>query len=101
MLENPAALISIAISVTTGIGFIWAIKASVSVLESRLTAQDRIIAGVEAELKKLNQVVTDLAVQNQRIGTIEERQERLEKRYEELRHGEGFVLPIAERLRRG
>ena len=92
------------------IGFIWAIKANTMVLDTRFTERSTAIAerlsGVQEELKKLNTVVTDMAVQNQRMTAIEERisnqakrLDMLDQRFEELRHGEGFVFPLEAKLR--
>lgn len=73
MFEQFIPLISIIVSVSSIIGFIWAIKSSVSILDARLTAQDRVIAAIQIDLQTLNKVVIDLAVQNQRLNMIEER----------------------------
>lgn len=44
------------------------------------------ITTLQEDVRELNKLVRDVAVQGQRIDLIE-------KRYEELRHGEGFVFP--------
>lgn len=51
---------------------------------------DEIVA-LKEETKKVNLVLTEIALQKQQL-------EMLDRRYEELRHGEGFVFPIAQRL---
>lgn len=83
MLDNPAVLISLGVSVASAIGFIWAIKSSVAVLDTRLAAQDKVINEIQAEMKVLARVVTDLAVQSQRMSTIEERALSQGKRLDE------------------
>lgn len=80
---NLGAVVAISVSALTGVGFVWAIKTSVAVLGTRLSAQDKVIADVQAELKTLNKVVTDLAVQNQRMNTIEDRAVAQGKRLDE------------------
>jgi|SRR5215813_4636577 len=70
---NLGALVAILISLATGIGFIYAIRESVKVLDTRLTNQDKVIAGIQNELKTLNDMVTKLAVQDVRINTLDQR----------------------------
>jgi hypothetical protein len=43
------------------------------------------------EVKELSKLVTEVAVASKRLDI-------LEQRYEELRHGEGFVFPLAAHL---
>jgi hypothetical protein len=43
------------------------------------------------EVKELSKLVTEVAVQSKRLDI-------LEQRYDELRHGEGFVFPLAAHL---
>jgi len=45
------------------------------------------IAALKDEIKELSKLVTEVAVQSKRLDI-------LEQRYEELRHGEGFVFPL-------
>lgn len=66
-------LVTLVSSVGVGIGFIWAIKSSVRVLETRMSMQDAMIIEARNELKKLNDVVTELALQGQRMNHMEER----------------------------
>jgi hypothetical protein len=47
----------------------------------------REIAEIKEDIKQLGVVLTKLALQEQRL-------DMLDKRYEELRHGEGFVYPL-------
>lgn len=47
---------------------------------------------LKGETKELSKAVTALAVQEARL-------DMLDRRYEELRHGEGFVFPLAAKLR--
>jgi hypothetical protein len=57
-------------------------------VEASMALQGREIATLKDEIKILSQVVTQVAVQTARL-------DMLEKRFEELRHGEGFVYPLS------
>lgn len=52
----------------------------------------REIAELKDEVKQLGVILTKLALQEQRL-------DMLDKRYEELRHGEGFVYPLGSHAR--
>lgn len=49
------------------------------------------IIDIKFDLKILNKVISDLAVQHQRLDNQGERINRLDNRLDELRHGKGFV----------
>ncbi len=49
------------------------------------------ISTLKDEIKPLSTLITAVAVQNNRL-------DMLEKRLDELRHGEGFVYPIGSHL---
>lgn len=49
------------------------------------------VAGIQAELKGLAAVVTQLAVQTVRLDSLSERMTMADRRIEELRHGKGFI----------
>ena len=49
------------------------------------------LEALENDVKALNKIITQVAVQHERINF-------LEKRVEELRHGEGIVTPLADAL---
>jgi len=70
---NIGTIVSVGVSILTAAGFIWAIKTSVSVLETRLTFQDDAIKSMQEEIKGLNTVVKDQAVAAQRMNNFEER----------------------------
>lgn len=54
------------------------------------------IMEMKTELKGFREVVTTLAVQDTRMNAMQEQLTILDKRYEELRHGEGMVFPVAK-----
>lgn len=49
------------------------------------------IEALKNETKKVGDILTTIAVQKQQIETIE-------RRIEELRHGEGFIFPLSKAL---
>jgi hypothetical protein len=81
--EQLAPVLSLAVSVASVVGFIWAIKSSVGILDARLTAQDKVIEAIQRDLQTLNKVVIDLAVQSQRMNAIEDRSIAQGKRLDE------------------
>lgn len=65
------------------------VKNNVSVLQSEVQDMKK---EFKADVEKLASALTTLALQSQRL-------DMLDQRYEQLRHGEGFVFPLANRLR--
>jgi hypothetical protein len=61
------------------------------VVREAMRQQAAEIAMLKDEIKELSKLVTEVAVQSKRLDI-------LEQRYEELRHGEGFVFPVAATL---
>ena len=61
------------------------------VVREAMRQQAAEIAMLKDEIKELSKLVTEVAVQSKRL-------DMLEQRYEELRHGEGFVFPLAAQL---
>ena len=57
------------------------------VVREAMRQQAAEIAALKDEIKELSKLVTEVAVQSKRL-------DMLEQRYEELRHGEGFVFPL-------
>lgn len=66
------------------------IQASIDVQAQAASYQAGEIASLKAEMKKLSDILTQLALQGQRL-------DMLDKRYEELRHGEGYVFPLVKK----
>jgi hypothetical protein len=62
------------------------------VVREAMRQQAAEIAMLKDEIKELSKLVTEVAVASKRLDI-------LEQRYDELRHGEGFVLPLAAQLR--
>lgn len=59
--------------------------------------QAREIAQLQEGVKAIASVVTQMALADQRQDMFEDRINRMEKLVDEVRHGEGFVLPINPR----
>jgi hypothetical protein len=49
-------------------------------------------------MEKFSAALTELAVQKSRLDSQGERLNLMDRRYEELRHGEGFVFPLEAHL---
>lgn len=62
------------------------------------TMQGREISELKNEVKALSGILVNQALQTQRLDMQAERLVILEKRLEELRHGEGFVRPFKSEL---
>lgn len=60
-------------------------------VEAAMKLQAEEIADLKGEVKVVNKLLTDVAVQKQRLDTMDMRIDTLDRRYDELRHGDGFV----------
>lgn len=60
-------------------------------LKAQKTETKEDIAGIQAEIKKLNEVLTRQAAADTRINGLDQRMTSLETDIRELRHGEGFI----------
>ncbi len=59
------------------------------------------VVDLEIEIKKINEILTMLAIQKTEMNNIAEKLERLERWYDELRRGEGYVFPLESHLPKG
>lgn len=59
--------------------------------------QSEQIQALREEVKAMNLVLSNQAVQNEKLNHMDGRITRLESWYDELRHGEGFVLPLIKK----
>lgn len=55
------------------------------------TQQADELKDVKTKIEKIGELVTDLAVQKSRLDSLDKRYDTLDQRWEELRHGKGFV----------
>jgi DNA repair ATPase RecN len=59
--------------------------------EAILQAQNEAMGELKEDIKVLNKVVTEVALQSQRLDQITERINTLDRRQDEMRHGKGFI----------
>lgn len=67
-------------------------------VEAAIEKQSENMAAVQTELRKLNEVVTNQALQAQRLDIYESRQDRIERLVDDLRRGEGHIYPLDRAL---
>jgi TolA-binding protein len=60
-------------------------------VEDTLRQQNVVVGELKDDIKALNKVVTEVAVQTQRLDQMAERMNRQDRMIDELRHGMGFV----------
>ena len=92
LLTPGAAIATVAITSMLTLGKIGRMA---GIMETTLANQNTMIGELKAEIKALANVVTTQAVQNSRIDSITDWVTRVDKRVDELAHGEGFVFPLA------
>lgn len=63
-------------------------------VKQRLTSIETAILAMQTDFKELTKVLVDLASLRVEINGISGRMNRIDDDIRELRHGEGFVLPI-------
>jgi hypothetical protein len=63
-------------------------------VEAAMTQQGQEINSLRDEIKTLSKLITEVALQGQRLDMQDKRLDTLDRRYEELRHGEGFAFPF-------
>ena len=56
------------------------------------------ISALKTEVGALNTIITQLAVQDQKFVTLEKQHQFLNEQINELRHGEGYVLPLTRKI---
>ncbi|HZS57563.1 MAG TPA: hypothetical protein VFA65_24395 [Bryobacteraceae bacterium] len=93
-----AAILSVVITCVLTVGKIGRMA---GIMETTLSNQNVAIGDLKSEMKTLTQVVTQQAVQNNRIDAMSERLLLIDKRVDELAHGEGFVLPLPSHVKYG
>ena len=68
-----------------------AVGRSTSRVELRITRQSDDITDLKNDVKELNKLMTAVALQSQRMDMLNERINMMDRRYDELRHGQGWV----------
>jgi len=93
-----ADLIIRAIEVLALIGgggiFIFKMGRAVSRFETVAERQSDDISDMKNDMKNLTKVMMEQAVHEQRMTNLSERQTLVEKQVDDLRRGEGYILPL-------
>jgi uncharacterized coiled-coil protein SlyX len=96
-LAELVGLLGAAAAIIAVIGTIIAVTARLGKMtgtwEVSLHAQNSIIQELKMEIIELRRVVTDIAVFNARLAAVEQQQALQAKAIDELRHGEGYIIP--------
>ncbi len=87
------------VSIIGGGGIIiWRMSRAVTRFELIGGIQAKEIGSIRDEMVELRKLMTAVAVQKERLDAQGERLNLLDHRYEELRHGEGYVFPLGSHL---
>lgn len=86
------SLITAAAFVFGGIAFIWTMRTDIKILDGR-------IGRIEDTMNHVTETMVQLARQEERQNSLEERMGRTERRMDDLARGEGFLLPISRSTR--
>jgi hypothetical protein len=84
---NVTAIVQIAVVLAGAVAFVWAVKSDVAAVKSDMV-------DIKEELKGLRQVLTTQVDHDGRLKRAEDDIRELRAELRELRHGEGFVLPL-------
>ena len=87
---NVSAIVQIIVLAAGAITFVYAVKGDVSMVKQNIT-------DIKEELKELRKVLTTQIAHEGRLERVEEDVRGLRADLKELRHGEGFVLPLVNR----
>lgn len=60
-------------------------------IEASVHMQTAEISELKQDVKQINEVLRQLAIQKTRLDNIDRRLDAMDHRYDELRHGDGFV----------
>lgn len=93
-LDTAVRIIEIVSFVGAGLGIIFKMGKMTERFELIGKQQAKEITELKTEVKALSNVMTLVAVQKERLDSQAERLNLLDQRYEDLRHGEGFVFPL-------
>lgn len=62
-------------------------------VETAIAAQVKEITELKVTVSAIGRLMTDVALQNQRLDTHDKRIDNLDRHFDELRHGEGLIAP--------
>jgi hypothetical protein len=94
-------------AVIVAVGAFFAVKSQVQLLTAevastkemfgvKFSAQQTLIEGIQTEVQRIAEVMSDQKVAQEQIRNLERRMTNIEKDVRELRHGEGYVLPLGK-----
>ncbi len=87
------------LSIVGGVGVIvWKTSSMTTRFEMIGAEHGKAISEIKTEIKTMNALLTQVAVQKERLDNQATRLNLLDARYEELRHGEGYVFPLTSHL---
>lgn len=66
--------------------------------EQIVSQQTKEISDLKLEVAQMRGVVTQIALQGERITALQSRIDTVDKRLYDLQHGEGFVMPLRNRV---
>ncbi len=79
------SILTLIFIVFSGVGFYWR-----QVYDAKEFKED--ITEIKLDIKILNKVIIDMALQTERLNNISKRVDRVEVKVDELSHGEGFII---------
>jgi acyl carrier protein phosphodiesterase len=94
ILRDIGILASVLVSLATAGITLYKLGGAVTHFKTLGLAQETRMDRIEKVLEKMGNVVTDMAVERKRLDTLYDSVSRLERWWDELRRGEGMVLPI-------
>jgi len=77
---------------------VWRMSRMATRFELIGATQAKEISEIKNEITAMRTLMTAVAVQKERLDSQAERLNLLDRRYDELRHGEGFVYPLGSHL---
>ena len=97
-LESVIRIIE-AIAILLGGGFVlFKIGKAVSKFEVISSQQSKEITELKDAMSRIGDIITQMAIQTQRQDAFAQRITQVEKRVDELAHGEGFIYPLGTYL---
>lgn len=67
-------------------------------VEAAITSQGNNIVALQLDVRELNKLMTSVSVQKERLDHQDGRLERAERLIEDMRRGEGYILPLGRAL---
>lgn len=79
--------------IVTIVAFIWSMKGDARVLNVRLDNINKQMEEFRVDMKDMTKALADVAIQKKEIETLNNQITILTKWYDDLRRGEGWILP--------